>query len=104
MILIMVSKTLLRLKIQQNLLEEKSQHYIGETYVIPEKNLRRWKEQEAKLLLAKNKKYSRRILVKKPGIILWTIEIEGDLLLHIKHLRDLEICIGSNEIIRKAYH
>ena len=86
-----------------NLLKEKSQHYIAETYGIPEKNLRRWRDQEAKLLLAKNKKYSRRILDKKPGLLPSTIEIEGDLLLHIKHLRDLEICIGSNEIIIKAY-
>lgn len=40
---------------------------------------------------------------KKPGLLPSTIEIEGDLLLYIKHLRDLEICIGSNEIIIKGY-
>ena len=55
-------------------------------------------------------------MVKKPGIISSTIEIEEDLFLYIKHLRDLEICIGSNhlrdleicigsnEIIIKTYH
>ena len=86
------------------LLQEKSQKYIAKTYGIPEKNLRRWREQESKLLLAKFKKNARRIIEeKKPGIEPVTKEIEAKLLLFIKHARNLEICIGTNEIIIRAY-
>ena len=86
------------------LLQEKSQKYIAKTYGIPEKNLRRWRDQESKLLLAKFKKNARRIIEeKKPGNEPATKEIEGKLLLFIKHARDLEICIGTNEIIIRAY-
>ena len=72
------------------LLQEKSQKYIAKTYGIPEKNLRRWREQESKLLLAKFKKNARRIIEeKKPGIEPVTKQIEGKLLLFIKHAKEL---------------
>ena len=66
--------------------------------------MRRWRDQESKLLLAKFKKKARRLIDEtKPGIETITKEIEGKLLLFIKYERDLEICIGTNQLIIKSY-
>ena len=87
------------------LLEDKSQHSIAIDYGIPEKNLRRWKSQVEKLQTAKYKKIARNIIDdgNKPGSEPKTISIENDLISYIKLCRGLEIAIGTNEIIVKAY-
>ncbi len=87
------------------LLENKLQHSIAVDYGIPEKNLRRWKSQVEKLHMLKYKKITRNIIEdqNKPGIEPKTISIENDLISYIKLCRGLEIAIGTNEVIIKAY-
>ena len=49
------------------------------------------------------KKYLEELLMKINLEFSHTIEIEPEILLFIKHARNLEICIGTNEIIINAY-
>lgn len=86
------------------LLGNYSQHAISKEYNIAEKNLRRWKQQESELLQQKLNRFKRRIIgEEKPGVEPKTKDIEKDLVLFIKHARDLEISIGTNEIIIEVY-
>ena len=86
------------------LLDTYSQHAMAKDYNISEKNLRRWKQQESLLLELKLKRFKRRIIGdEKPGVDPKTKDIEKDLVLFIKHARELEISIGTNEIIIEAY-
>ena len=86
------------------LLDNYSQHAISKEYNIAEKNLRRWKQQESELLQQILKRFKRRIIgEEKPGVEPKTKDIEKDLVLFIKHARDLEISIGTNEIIIEVY-
>ena len=52
----------------------------------------------------KLKRFKRRVIGdEKPGVDPKTKDIEKDLVLFIKHARDLEISIGTNQIIIEAY-